>query len=204
LITSTGNIIGGNLNTGAQVVATGNITGGNLITAGLITVTGNITSGNINTGGLISVVGNVTGGNFLTTGLISATGNIVSAANVSSGNVLGSSGVYGPIFTTLIDSGDSSAITITPDVVMSASMTIQQDLFVDNLTTTRDLDVTGRIIASGNISGPVAVLAAVFAGNIVATGNISANNITATTSINIAGAQVATIDDAAALAIALG
>jgi hypothetical protein len=50
----------------------------------------------------------------------------------------------------------------------------------------------------------VAVLAAVFAGNIVATGNISANNITATTSINIAGAQVATIDDAAALAIALG
>jgi cytoskeletal protein CcmA (bactofilin family) len=112
--------------------------------------------------------------------------------------------VYGPIFTTLIDSGDSSAITITPDVVMSASMTIQQDLFVDNLTTTRDLDVTGRIIASGNISGPVAVLAAVFAGNIVATGNITANNIAATTSINIAGAQVATIDDAAALAIALG
>ena len=83
-------------------------------------------------------------------------------------------------------------------------MTIQQDLFVDNLTTTKDLDVTGRIIASGNINGPVAVLAAVFAGNIVATGNISANNITATTSINIAGATVATIDDAAALAIALG
>jgi hypothetical protein len=180
------------------------VIGGNISTAGVITATGNITGGNINTGGLISVVGNIIGGNILTSGLISATGNIVSAANVSSGNVLGSSGVYGPIFTTLIDSGDSSAITITPDVVMSASMTIQQDLFVDNLTTTRDLDVTGRIIASGNISGPVAVLAAVYAGNIVATGNISANNISATTSINIAGATVATVDDAAALAIALG
>jgi hypothetical protein len=140
----------------------------------------------------------------LTSGLISATGNIISAANVSSGNVLGSSGVYGPIFTTLIDSGDSSAITITPDVVMSASMTIQQDLFVDNLTTTRDLDVTGRIIATGNITAPVANIAQIFAGNISATGNITANNIIAVSTINIAGAQAATVADAVALAIALG
>jgi hypothetical protein len=204
LITATGNVVGGNVNTAGVASVGGNVIGGNISTAGLITATGNITGGNLITGAQVIATGNVTGGNITTAGLISATGNIVSAANVSSGNVLGSSGVYGPIFTTLIDSGDSSAITITPDVVMSASMTIQQDLFVDNLTTTRDLDVTGRIIASGNISGPVAVLAAVFAGNIVATGNISANNITATTSINIAGAQVATIDDAAALAIALG
>jgi hypothetical protein len=204
LITATGNVVGGNVNTAGVASVGGNVIGGNISTAGLITATGNITGGNLITGAQVIATGNVTGGNITTAGLISATGNIVSAANISSGNVLGSTGVYGPIFTTLIDSGDSSAITITPDVVMSASMTIQQDLFVDNLTTTRDLDVTGRIIASGNISGPVAVLAAVFAGNIVATGNISANNITATTSINIAGAQVATIDDAAALAIALG
>jgi hypothetical protein len=40
--------------------------------------------------------------------------------------------------------------------------------------------------------------------NITTTANVNANNISATTSINIAGAQVATIDDAAALAIALG
>ena len=68
----TGNIIGGNLNTGAQVAATGNVTGGNIITAGLITATGTITS-----------TANVTGGNLRTAGLISATGNITSAANIA-------------------------------------------------------------------------------------------------------------------------
>jgi hypothetical protein len=40
--------------------------------------------------------------------------------------------------------------------------------------------------------------------NITTTANVNANNIAATTSININGASVATIDDAAALAIALG
>jgi hypothetical protein len=40
--------------------------------------------------------------------------------------------------------------------------------------------------------------------NITTTGDIFANNITATTAINIAGNQVATVDDATALAIALG
>ena len=68
----TGNVTGGNLNTGAQVVATGNVTGGNIVTPGLITATGTITS-----------TANVVGGNLRTSGVVSATGNITSAANVS-------------------------------------------------------------------------------------------------------------------------
>jgi hypothetical protein len=68
----TGNITGGNLNTGAQVVATGNVTGGNIVTPGLITAAGAITS-----------TANVTGGNLRTGGVISATGNITSAGNVA-------------------------------------------------------------------------------------------------------------------------
>lgn len=68
----TGNVTGGNLNTGAQVVATGNVTGGNIVTAGLITAAGTITS-----------TANVTGGNLRTSGLVSATGNITSAANIA-------------------------------------------------------------------------------------------------------------------------
>jgi hypothetical protein len=55
------------------------------------------------------------------------------------------------------------------------------------------LSLSGNVISAINLTA-----------NITTTGNISANNITATTSINIAGATVATIDDAAALAIALG
>jgi hypothetical protein len=67
----TGNITGGNLNTGAQVIATGNITGGNITTAGLA---------NVNS---LTVVGNVNGGNLRTGGQVTATGNITSAANVA-------------------------------------------------------------------------------------------------------------------------
>ena len=71
-LTVTSNITGGNLNTGAQVVAIGNVTGGNIISPGLITATGAITS-----------TANVTGGNLRTVGLVSSTGNITSAANVA-------------------------------------------------------------------------------------------------------------------------
>jgi hypothetical protein len=44
----TGNITGGNINTGAQVVATGNITGGNINTGAQVVATGNITGANVN------------------------------------------------------------------------------------------------------------------------------------------------------------
>ena len=40
--------------------------------------------------------------------------------------------------------------------------------------------------------------------NLDTSGNVTANNITANSSINIAGDQVATVNDATALAIALG
>jgi len=153
---------------------------------------------------LISATGNITGGNISVAGVITSTGNIVSTANVNSANVNATTGIYGNIFTTLIDSGDSSAITVTPDVTMSASLTVQNDVFVEDLISTRDLDVTGRIIATGNITAPVANIAQIFAGNISATGNVTANNIVAVSTINIAGAQVATVADAVALAIALG
>lgn len=53
-----------NIFTGSAVVSTtGNITGGNILTAGLISSTGNITGGNILTAGLISSTGNLLVGN---------------------------------------------------------------------------------------------------------------------------------------------
>lgn len=108
----TGNITGGNINTGGVVSATGNINGGNLngtsiagtlITAsqtnitsvgtlGSLAVTGNITGGNIlgganvnattHTGTTVSVTGNITGGNINAAGL-SLSGNVVSAINTT-------------------------------------------------------------------------------------------------------------------------
>ena len=80
-ITTTGNVVVGNISTSGLITVTGNANVGNLGTAGLITATGNIGGGNINTGGLITATGNIGGGNINTSGAMSATGN-VTANNV--------------------------------------------------------------------------------------------------------------------------
>jgi hypothetical protein len=71
-LSAVGNVTGGNLITGAQVVATGNVTGGNILTAGLISAAGTI-----------SATGNIQGGNLRTGGLVSVTGNITSSGNIA-------------------------------------------------------------------------------------------------------------------------
>ena len=70
VLSVSGNITGGNLNTGAQVVATGNITGGNINTGAQVIATGNITGGNITTAGRVSVTGNIVGSNIEISGSI--------------------------------------------------------------------------------------------------------------------------------------
>jgi hypothetical protein len=93
VISATGNISGGNLTTGAQVVATGNVTGGNLNTGAQVVATGNITGGNLNTGAQVVATGNVSGGNLITAGQVVATGNIVSSGNISAGNLIAGANV---------------------------------------------------------------------------------------------------------------
>jgi hypothetical protein len=99
-ISTAANITGGNINTGAQVVATGNITGGNILTAGLISATGNITGGNVlgganvnattHTGTTVSVTGNITGGNVLGGANVNATTHTGSTVSVT-GAITGAS-----------------------------------------------------------------------------------------------------------------
>jgi cytoskeletal protein CcmA (bactofilin family) len=105
----TGNVSGGNLTTGAQVVATGNITGGNLTTAGLvsagttITATGNVSGGNLTTAGLISAgttitaTGNVAGGNLTTAGRVDATGNVSGGNLITTGQLVATGNVTGAL-----------------------------------------------------------------------------------------------------------
>jgi len=66
------------------ISASGNITGGNVETAGLISATGNITGGNVQTAGLISATGNITG-NFILGNGSQLTGIITSVSNVVNG-----------------------------------------------------------------------------------------------------------------------
>ena len=108
-------------------------------------ILGNITANSI-TGSVLSVSGNVNGANINGTA-VSATGNI------RGGNVIGDAGVYGNIFTTLIDSGDSSQITVTPDTRFSATVTIDNELDVSMIMAQRIN--TNILSATGNVLGPI-------------------------------------------------
>ena len=112
-----------------------------------VSASGNVTGSNLNTSGLVSATGNLTGGNITTAGSVTAGGN------VTGNNVVGNQGVYGNIFTTLIDSGDSSQITVTPDVRFSATVTIDNELDADFIISQRIN--TSIISASGNVLGPI-------------------------------------------------
>jgi hypothetical protein len=102
---------------------------------------GNITGNNINSLNTVSAVGNVIGN------------NVIGISTVQGNNIVGDQGVYGNIFTTLIDSGDSSQITVTPDVRFSATVTVDNELDADFILSQRIN--TSIISASGNIIGPI-------------------------------------------------
>jgi len=125
-----------------QIAGTSNVA---VFTTTGLNIIGNITANSV-TGSVLSVSGNVNGANINGTA-VSATGNI------RGGNVIGDAGVYGNIFTTLIDSGDSSQITVTPDVRFSATVTIDNELDADFIISQRIN--TSIISASGNVLGPI-------------------------------------------------
>jgi filamentous hemagglutinin len=176
---STGNIAGGNLTTGGQVVATGNITGGNLITLGTfqsasITATGNITGGNLITTGItstgsltasttVSATGNVSGGNVTTAGQVAATGNI------TGGNLT------------------TAGITSTGSLTASTTINATGNITGGNILTS---GAGGSITGTGNITGGnIATAGQLQGGNIV----ISGDNITDTNgrvNFNTAGGDV--------------
>jgi hypothetical protein len=87
-ISATGNVTGGNINTGGLVSATGAVNAGSVTAGTTISATGNITGGNINTAGLISATGEVNAGSVTAGTTISATGNIT-GGNLSGTSIVG-------------------------------------------------------------------------------------------------------------------
>jgi hypothetical protein len=105
LPTYSGNLSPGNITTTGIISSTGNITGGNILgganvnatthTGTTVSVTGNITGGNIlgganvnattHTGTTVSVTGNITGGNISTAGIVSVAGNVIANNFVGGG-----------------------------------------------------------------------------------------------------------------------
>jgi hypothetical protein len=96
----TGNTTSANVNTAGLVSATGNINGGNVNTVLVAATT-------------LSATANVQGGNLRTAGLISATGNITSFANIAGSFILGNgsqlTGISAAVSVSKISNGTSEA-----------------------------------------------------------------------------------------------
>jgi hypothetical protein len=200
LVSVTGNITAGNINSledmsalgniiGANIVTSGNISGVNVISANAISILGNVIGGNLITDGQVSALGNITGGNLITggnvlaNGSISATSTITSAANIIGGNIL-TGGVVsasanitgGNLFTSgLISAG---ANIQAPGIFNNyAGITIDSGYpgyinFYTGGTTKVTID------DSGNINGGVVSMTGnITGGNLTTVGNITGNNI---------------------------
>jgi hypothetical protein len=134
-----------------------NVTIAGISNVAVFTITGISVNGNV-FGETVIANGNVTGNNINSLNTISAVGNVIGnnvigINTVQGNNIVGNQGVYGNIFTTLIDSGDSSQITVTPDVRFSATVTVDNELDADFILSQRIN--TSIISASGNIIGPI-------------------------------------------------
>jgi hypothetical protein len=198
-----GNIVGGNVNTGGVVSATGNIRGsnlttpgnvsatGNIVTTAAISATGNITGGNILgganvnaslfTGATISVSGNITGGNVNTTlftgTTVSVTGNIT-GGNIS---VTGISGTLSTATQTNITSvGTLGSLSVTGNVTAG---NLSGTSIVGTLTTAAQTNITsvgtlGALSVTGNITGGNLITAGLASlSSIVKTGSNAVGNI---------------------------
>jgi hypothetical protein len=91
-----------------------------------------------------------------------------------------------------------TSLAVTGNVVGGNLITNSGFVFATGNITGGNLNAAGLSL-SGNVISAINMTA-----NITTTANVNANNINATSTININNARVATIDDAAALAIALG
>ena len=216
----TGNVDGGNLNTGGNVVATGNVTGnalngntlsltgnvtsalnvtgniagGNVSTAGQVTATGNIAGGNVSTTGIVSATGNVSGGNVSTTGIVSATGNVSGGNLTTVGQVTATGNINGA---GAVFSGNVSAQNFIGNIsgnidAGGANTNIQfNDGDILAGSAAFTFDKTSNAVTvTGNITGANLNTG----GQVVATGNVAGGNITTvgqvTATGNVAGGNV--------------
>jgi hypothetical protein len=181
------------------VSATGNVQAGNIQTVGLISATGNVQAGNIQTVGLISATGNVTGNNFIgngsaltgintfsqifvtgatTVNATSLTSNVTFAggANIDltsngntitiaytaagTGSIFATGGDMGLIANPVTESEDLGNVIVVADTsydlgTLFTTTTLNQlDMtgFTSNINT-GNLNAVGLVSAAGNVTG---------------------------------------------------
>jgi hypothetical protein len=132
----------------------------------------NVWSGGISVVGAVSAsttlsaTGNVTGGNITTVGVISATGNITSAGNVAGGNVLTGG--------TMSAAGNITGGNIIGTTAVSTGGNVQGG----NIKTAGFVSAAGDVLCANVSAGNVNTVS-----DVVATGNIFGNEVSATGNI---------------------
>ena len=207
VLSVSGNITGGNLNTGAQVIATGNITGGNITTAGQVSVTGNIVGSNIEISGSIRDSSQLdlatTAGNIVLTPAAGSNVQVAANANITATTisttsttgalvVAGGAGVAGNVYVggLISATGNITGGNILGGANVNATTLTGTTVSVTGNITGGNLLTGGLISATANITG-----SNVNTGGLVsATGNIAGGNVTTagliTATGNITGAFI--------------
>jgi hypothetical protein len=187
VISASGTITGGNVDTAGTISATGTVTGGNLATGGTISATGNATAGNVLTSGIVSSTGNVIGGNVLFgSGIVSGTGNIY--AGTIFANIAGNIDAAGNVNEVQYNgTGDilaaSAGFTFDP---VGNVLTVNGNISGANLSTSGTVSATANVIGGNvNTGGAVSATGNVVGGNLITTGAVSA------TSANLANLHLA-------------
>jgi len=184
----TGNVTGGNINTGGKVVATSDGSFGGDVIA--VNFTGNVVSGNL-------TINQINANTLVTTNLLSATGNIT-GANVNAGNLSATGNVTANAFVGNIATASQPAITTIGTL---GSLTVTANITGGNINT------GGIVSAAGNISGlnlgttgvingaSLSVSGNITGGNVLGGANVNATTLTGTTAVlsgNITGGNLLT------------
>ncbi len=198
-LSTTGNIVGGNLNTAGQVVATGdisggnviavaNVAGGNLTTTGQVVATGNITGGNLSGTNIVGTLTtaaqtNVTSVGTLTSLSVTGTvqgGNLQTAGLISAtGNVTGGNVLTGGLISATGNVTGGNLVATT--ALVAPSLNVTGNITGGNLLTAGLVSATGTITSAANITG----------GNVLTGGQVSATG-TITSVANITGGNLTT------------
>jgi hypothetical protein len=177
--TLSGNVLFSSLTTVGNLVdlsVVGTTTTGNLVTTGFVSAAGNITAptffgnlvgnitGNIDAGGANTQIqfndDDILAGSAAftfdkTSNLVTVIGNVTAGNVTSQGIVTANLGVYGDIYTTSIDSADSSAVIVTPDMILLAGLDVNQDITVGNIVIPSYGNITVGNVRIANVATPI-------------------------------------------------
>ena len=186
-ISATGNIYGNNIIVTNSLTAgsftpgllssTGNITGGNLVTGGLITATANIIGGNLLTAGLVSATGNVTGNFFIGNGS-ALTG--LSASKIFNGTSEANIGASGGNANITIGGTSNVVVVATTGVLVTGVTSASGNITGGNILTAGLISSTGNAIHSNLVINGTA---AAGSGVLIVSGNIQTSTSNATANI---------------------